>query len=91
MTIKITLLTEDDLEVWLDSNEASRGQAHMHRLIRFWQDMQEGKRVIWAAWETSGQDEVFLGHISLQAISHYPDQRFPHGRRPEGLHNHRNF
>ena len=79
MSAKITLLTDEMVMPWLDANEVTRGRDHMHRLIRFWQEMQEGKRLIWAAWEkgTEGED-VFLGHISLQPVSHYPPFKQKH-------------
>lgn len=75
MSIKITLMSDENLEAWLDANETTRGVTHMQRLIRFWQEMQEGKRLIWAAWGEGGE---FLGHISLQAVSHYPPFKKKH-------------
>ncbi len=87
MNTAITLLTDDDLDAWLDANEATRGRGHLHRLARFWQEMQEGKRLIWAAWAiqgaTPGADhpengKIFLGHISLQHTSFYPPFRKQH-------------
>lgn len=76
-TVKITPLNDAQLDGWLDANIASRGQAHLERLMRFWQQVQDGKRVIWAAWE----GDAFLGHITLQYTSEYPP--FKRGRIPE--------
>lgn len=75
MSIEISLLTDEQVGAWLDANEVSRGTGHMHRLIRFWQDMQRGERMIWAAWERVEGRDVFLGHVSVQPVSAYPPFR----------------
>lgn len=71
MTTTITLLHDDLLDVWLAANEASRGISHESRLLRFWQEMLDGKRLIFTAWD----DEIFQGHITLQTQSEYPPFR----------------
>ena len=84
MSVKITLMTDEKLDAWLDANEEARGRDHVHRLIRLWQEMQESKRLIWAAWEAVENEEDvvdkshFLGHITLQATSHYPPFKKQH-------------
>lgn len=79
MTKKITLLTADRVEAWLEANERTRGKSHVYRLIRFWQDMLDGDRLIWAGWDYAQADAdgqpLFLGHISLQKESQYPPFR----------------
>jgi GNAT superfamily N-acetyltransferase len=71
MTIEITLLQDDLLDQWLAENERSRGIFHTERLLRFWQEMLDEKRLIFTAWDL-GQ---FLGHVSLQMQSEYPPFR----------------
>jgi GNAT superfamily N-acetyltransferase len=74
MTIKITLLNDDMLDEWLAANEYSRGILHTERLLRFWQEMLDGRRLIFTAW----RGHEFMGHISLQRQSEYPPFRKKH-------------
>ena len=74
MTIEILLLSDDLLDEWLAENEHSRGSFHTERLLRFWQEMLDGKRLILTAWGPDG----FLGHVTLQAQSEYPPFRKHH-------------
>lgn len=76
-TITILPLEPENLQAWIDANVATRGGAEIPRLSRFWDDMQEGRRVIFAAWH----DDDFLGHITVQDVSEYKDFRI--GRIPE--------
>jgi len=69
--MNITLLNDDLLDEWLAANEASRGIGHVSRLLRFWQEMLDGRRLIFTAWDK----EIFLGHITLQPQSEYPPFR----------------
>jgi GNAT superfamily N-acetyltransferase len=71
MSLEITLLHDDLLDQWLAANEASRGIVHTERLLRFWQEMLDGKRHIVTAW----QNGDFAGHITLQLHSEYPPFR----------------
>lgn len=68
---EITLLTDALLDAWLEANIAGRGDSHLRRLLQFWQEMLDGKRLIWAAWDA----QEFLGHITLQTTSEYPPFR----------------
>jgi GNAT superfamily N-acetyltransferase len=69
--ITIAPLTETQFDAWVDANLASRGEGHLHRLMRFLQEVQGGKRLIWAAW----RGDEFMGHITLQDHSEYPPFR----------------
>jgi GNAT superfamily N-acetyltransferase len=71
MNIEITLLHDGLLDQWLAANEASRGIVHTERLLRFWQEMIDGKRMIITAWN----GDKFAGHITLQLQSEYPPFR----------------
>ena len=68
MTITLAPLHDELLDGWIAANEESRGETHTTRLLRFWQEMLEGKRLILTAWE----GDKFIGHITLQHVSHYP-------------------
>jgi GNAT superfamily N-acetyltransferase len=52
----------------MEANLAVRGEEEVRRLSRFWDEAQDGKRVILTAW----QGDVFCGHITLLWQSNYP-------------------
>lgn len=72
----ITILTTDQMQDWMDGNLQGRGDRHFRRLAGFWQDVENGTRVIWAAWQKQ-QDgtQRLLGQISVQPESYYPPFR----------------
>lgn len=77
----ISILTTDQMHDWMDGNLTGRGDEHFRRLAGFWQDVENGDRVIWAAWETNGENggneqNRLIGQITVQHGSHYP----PFGR-----------
>lgn len=76
-TITILPLKAENLQSWIDANVETRGGEEVPRLSRFWDDMQYGRRVIFAAWH--GDD--FLGHVTVQDQSEY--QFFRRNRIPE--------
>lgn len=69
----ITILTTDQMQDWLDDNLTGRGERHFRRLVGFWQDVENGLRVIWAAWRKN-QDgsQTMIGQITVQHQSFYP-------------------
>lgn len=70
-TSSITILTDDQIENWLDQSAALRGEDHLRRLIGFAQDMQDGRRIIW----TARDGDRLLGQVTLQHESEYPPFR----------------
>ncbi len=68
----ITILTTDQMQDWMDGNLDGRGERHFRRLAGFWQDVENGERVIWAAWQTVNGVKTLIGQITIQHHSHYP-------------------
>lgn len=67
----IALLTTGQIQDWMDGNLAGRGEQHLRRLAGFWQEAEQGGRLIWAAWD----GKRLAGQITLQHESQYPPFR----------------
>jgi GNAT superfamily N-acetyltransferase len=67
-TPTLEILAETRLEKWIEANLAVRGDEEVRRLSRFWDEAQDGKRVILTAW----QGDIFCGHVTLLWQSNYP-------------------
>jgi len=67
----LDVLSDACMDAWLEGNLARRGERHLRRLLDFWRDVQEEKRVIWAAWD----GDAYLGQITVQNHSEYPPFR----------------
>lgn len=52
----------------MEANLALRGEDQVRRLAHFWDEAQDDKRTILAAW----QGDIFCGHITLLWQSNYP-------------------
>lgn len=66
--VTITPLTATQIDTWIDAHASTRGVGHVPRLSRFWDEHQQGSRIILCAW----QDDKFIGHVTVLLQSHYP-------------------
>lgn len=76
-SIELALLTAAKANLWMDANLAQRGDDQLRRLARFWNEAENGQRIILAAWHGA----IFCGHVTLIWDSQYPP--FSQRRIPE--------
>jgi GNAT superfamily N-acetyltransferase len=67
----IEALSPARVDDWVEGNLVARGDTHVQRLSRFWDEVKTGERAVYVAFS----DSDLLGHISLLWRSNYTPYR----------------